>query len=599
MKKSTATALKLILAAYWSCFLIRSDSYYMPYLAVCMGGCACIFYNYSKAPQCTPKWQRYSVYILSFVLAFCVAAANYALFENVGIVYSYTLSKLNIVFRAVAMLLVLAGGMVLFGEILTTVCLLPLCNPQPEKTAGRVPIKASAVFFISWFLIAALDLGLLFLVEYPGILTNDSTNQMHQLLHITEYSNHHPFYHTQIIRLMVSIGLALFGEINAAVAVYSVFQILVLSACFAYTVYTVYQLKYSWKAAVCTLAIYLLLPYHIKFSYTMWKDVLFGAAVLLLVVGVLRVVENVGSHKRLDCALMLLGALGMTLLRSNGLAAFAASALVFALLFMKRHKKTVFAFAGVIALAIVLKYPVLSAMDIQQPDTIESLSIPLQQIARVIVDGEALTPEQEELLENVVDLEGVPENYLTYISDTMKNYVRESGNQKYISEHKSEFVKLYLQLAVEHPQEFIRAWIDQTRGYWNGGYPYWVWDEGVKANQAGIEPMVFSHGLKNVWSDYLRCFTLESSNLPLLLFVSVGFNTWVVLISAFSALVRKNYAAFFASVPTVMIIGTLLVATPVYAEFRYAYAMFCCLPFIVYTSFTTAENLDAEGANTL
>lgn len=34
MKKSTATALKLILAAYWSCFLIRSDSYYMPYLAV-------------------------------------------------------------------------------------------------------------------------------------------------------------------------------------------------------------------------------------------------------------------------------------------------------------------------------------------------------------------------------------------------------------------------------------------------------------------------------------------------------------------------------------------------------------------------------------
>lgn len=599
MKKSTATALKLILAAYWICFLIRSDSYYMPYLAVCMAGCGCMFYNYPKVAPVTLKWQKVGVHILSFVLAFCVAAANYALFENVGIVYSYTLSRLNIVFRAFAMLLVLAGGMVLFGEILTTVCLLPVSGLPPEKKARRVPIKASAVFFFSWFLIAALDLGLLFLVEYPGILTNDSTNQMHQLLHITEYSNHHPFYHTQIIRLMVSIGLALFGEINAAVALYNVFQILVLSACFAYTVYTVYQLKYSLKATVCTLAIYLLLPYHIKFSFTMWKDVLFGAAVLILVVSVLRVVENIGAHKRLDYALMLLGALGMTLLRSNGLAAFGASVLVFAVLFAKRRKKTVFAFAGVIALAIVLKYPVLSAMDIQQPDTIESLSIPLQQIARVIVDGEALTPEQEKLLGKVVDLEAVPENYLTYISDTMKNYVRESGNQEYISEHKSEFVKLYLRLGLEHPQEYIRAWVDQTRGYWNGGYPYWVWDEGVKANQVGIEPTVFSQGMKDMWSEYLRCFTMTSSNLLLLLFVSVGFNTWLVLISAFSALVRKNYAALFASVPTLMIIGTLLVATPVYAEFRYAYAMFCCLPFIVYTSFTAAENLDAEGANTL
>lgn len=599
MKKSTATVLKLILAAYWNCFLIRSDSYYMPYLAVCMAGCACMFYNYSKAAHVTPKWQRCGVHILSLLLAFCVAAANYTLFESVGIVYSYTLSKLNIVFRAISMLLVLAGGMVLFGEILTTVCLLPVCNPQSEKRARRAPIRASAVFFISWFLIAALDLSLLFLVEYPGILTNDSTNQMHQLLHITEYSNHHPFYHTQIIRLMVSIGLALFGEINAAVAVYSVFQILVLSACFAYTVCSVYQLKYSLKAAVCTLAIYLLMPYHIKFSFTMWKDVLFGAAVLLLVVSVLRVVENVGSHKHLNYALMLLGAFGMTLLRSNGLAAFAASALVFAVLFIKRHKKTVFAFAGIIALAIVLKYPVLAAMGIQQPDTIESLSIPLQQIARVIVDGETLTPEQEALLSEVVPLDGVPEHYLTYISDTMKDYVRQSGNQEYISEHKSEFVKLYLQLGLEHPQEYIRAWIDQTRGYWNGGYSYWVWDVGVKDNLAGIEPTVFSQGLKNLWSEYLRCFTMTSSNLLLLLFMSVGFNTWLVLISAFSALVRKNYAAFFASVPTVMIIGTLLLATPVYSEFRYAYAMFCCLPFIVYTSFTDAENLDAEGANTL
>lgn len=201
MKKSTATALKLILAAYWSCFLLKSDSYYAPYLAVCMAGCACMFYNYSKALQISTKWQRYGVHILSFLLAFAVAAANYRLFESVGAVCSYTLCKFNLVFRAIAMLLVLSGGKVLFGEILTTVCLLPVCNLPSEKKARRVPAKASAVFFISWILIAVLDLSLLFLVEYPGVLTNDSSNQIHQLMHFIPYSNHHPFYHTQIIHV--------------------------------------------------------------------------------------------------------------------------------------------------------------------------------------------------------------------------------------------------------------------------------------------------------------------------------------------------------------------------------------------------------------
>lgn len=317
----------------------------------------------------------------------------------------------------------------------------------------------------------------------------------------------------------------------------------------------------------------------------MWKDVFFGAAVLVFVVGAFRVFEKVGKHERINYAVMLCGAFGMTLLRSNGLIAFVATVIVFALLFRDRYKRTILAFAGIIVMAFVLKHPVLTALNVKQPDTVESLSIPIQQISRVITDGMELTSEQQELLSNMVNIEDVPDNYKSYISDPIKNLIRNYGNKDYINENKTEFIKLYVQLGLEHPREYIRAWIDQTKGYWNSGYSYWIWSQGVNDNLAGIEANVNSKTAESVLQDYLREFTASTSNPLLLLFVSIGFNTWLVLISAFSALIRKDFSALFVSVPTIMLIATLLIATPVYAEFRYAYAMFCCLPFIVYVSF--------------
>lgn len=585
MKKTGAICLKLICAAYWSCFLLKSDAYYTPYLAVAVVGCMCMVYNNVSKYTVEAKWKKVAVSTLAFVFAFCVAAANYKLFENISAVYSEVLYRFNTLFRLISMLLVLFGGIVLFGEILTSVCFLAEKHLFEEKSVKRAKISAGVVFLLSWLVIAALDLLLLFSVEYPGILTPDSTDQVHQLLHFKQYSNHHPFYHTQIIHIMISLGLRLFGNMSAATALYSVFSILVMSGCFAYTIYTIYQLKRSIKAAVLALLIYLLMPYQIKYSYTMWKDVFFGAAVLVFAVGAFRVFEKVGKHERINYAVMLCGAFGMTLLRSNGLIAFVATVIVFALLFRDRYKKTILAFAGIIVFAFVLKHPVLTALNVKQPDTVESLSIPIQQIARVITDGMELTSEQQELLSNVVKIEDVPDNYKSYISDPIKNLIRNFGNKEYINENKTEFIKLYVKLGLEHPREYIRGWIDQTKGYWNGGYSYWIWGQGVYDNLAGIEADVNSKAAEKVWQDYLRLFMAKTSNPLLLLFVSIGFNTWLVLISAFSALIRKDFSAFFVSVPTIMVIATLLIATPVYSEFRYAYAMFCCLPFIVYVSF--------------
>ena len=69
---------------------------------------------------------------------------------------------------------------------------------------------------------------------------------------------------------------------------------------------------------------------------------------------------------------------------------------------------------GTILLTLVYKGPVLNYFNVTPPDTIESLSIPAQHIARVIVDGGTLTEEQEKLLSKAVDISQIKGKHNKY-----------------------------------------------------------------------------------------------------------------------------------------------------------------------------------------
>ena len=55
---------------------------------------------------------------------------------------------------------------------------------------------------------------------------------------------------------------------------------------------------------------------------------------------------------------------------------------------------------------------------------------------------------------------------------------------------------------------------------------------------------------------------------------------------------KRNKEAFFITIPFLAVIMSLLVATPVYSEFRYAYAIFCGIPFVVAMAFV--ENVKSK-----
>ena len=174
--------------------------------------------------------------------------------------------------------------------------------------------------------------------KYPGNITPDSLKSIGQSLS-NSYSNKHPFYFTMIVKFFQVLGLKLTNNINISVVLFSVFQVVFMAACFSFIILTLYQMQISKKIIVGCLLFYTMMPYHIMYSFTMWKDVMFGGFVLLYITATFRILKNVGNYKNIDKIVLLIGGIGTCLFRSNGWFVFLLTVLCAIVLFGKTRKR--------------------------------------------------------------------------------------------------------------------------------------------------------------------------------------------------------------------------------------------------------------------
>ena len=67
----------------------------------------------------------------------------------------------------------------------------------------------------------------------------------------------------------------------------------------------------------------------------------------------------------------------------------------------------------------------------------------------------------------------------------------------------------------------------------------------------------------------------------------MGFLLWMILLLSALSLRMGRPAGALVCLPFIFLIGTLCIATPVAAEFRYAYAAFYALPLLVMSPFVS------------
>lgn len=86
---------------------------------------------------------------------------------------------------------------------------------------------------------------------------------------------------------------------------------------FAFAAMTIIESGVDKKVVLWMFAAYLLLPYRMMYSFTIWKDVLFGGFALTILVAIYRIFKEM-SEGWINYLALCVSGVGLCLFRSNG-----------------------------------------------------------------------------------------------------------------------------------------------------------------------------------------------------------------------------------------------------------------------------------------
>ncbi len=510
------------------------------------------------------KRKRVLLLIFSFVSACCMTLGNLlhisSSFDSIGKI----------------VLLGIAVGIIGWYPIWRSFAgiLYQVCRDSAELISGdskRKPRYGFLIYMIL-FIIAWLPY---FLAFYPGILSSDSISQVQQVIGEMPSSNHHPWIHTQLIGVCYRIGYAIGGTANSGVAVYSIISMLLLAAAFAKICTWLYCAGIPRITRILSIIFLALCPFNGIYSITMWKDIPFAAFIILFMVNILDITIDYLDKKSVMMHWVEFVVYGILVcvFRSNGIYVWVFTIPFLIGYFFKARKRIIILSLVVLGVVMGYKSILLPSLNVIQPDTIESLSIPVQQVACVIAKDGRIPEQAMKELEQVVDTSKVPETYHSHTSDPMKRLIRTDGNMDYIRERGLEFLQIYAEIGLRNPYYYAEAFIEQTKGYWYHKENDWIYHESfITENQIDIYrdgklPEGIVTGMEKMLKLSLNGFHA---------ICSLALFTYTLLFCIMAAAINRKQIAVY--MPLLGVILTLLIATPRYGDFRYVYPLFAALP---------------------
>lgn len=470
------------------------------------------------------------------------------------------------------------------------------CLGENRKEAGkRLGNRYAYLLFFGICLLCYLPY---FLMYFPTWLNNDAVWQLEQILGLAEPSNHHPYFHTMILKFFFMTGYRIFGTYTGGAAFYTFWQVCIMSMVFAFFLLQLYKrgTRLIWLALA--LFFYAALPANGMLTICMGKDEFFTAALLLYSWMSAEIFVRMRSAYG-AAAYFFVGFL-VCVLRSNGIFIFLGTSVILLFVVFRKRGSVGNAFlvrTGVCLASVLLCYlvyhgPVLGALHVQPPDTIEGLTMPTQHLLCAYLKGGELTEEEIGMIDAVVPVEEVGEYYNPWFFDLTKNFIRSHGNQQMIEDNKWDYFKLWFRAGLRNPLQYVVAQVRQTQGYWAyklKNYQYIYGDYFTTDNALGLDTQrkLFSYDSSLAMNQFLMNFQDFHDKVW-----SLGRNTWLLLFCLAYCIYSKR--SILIHIPYIMLLITLLLATPVYNEFRYAYGIFAAIPILFSYSFGREAGVGPE-----
>lgn len=462
-------------------------------------------------------------------------------------------------------------------------------NEEQSAVTESTPAGLNLKLMFIYAGIVFLALLPLFLINFPGTMTVDSFNQLSQARGLTPLHDHHPWVHTLIIKLFYNIGYSLSNNVTVGIAAFILAQMLLVSLGLGFTAETLASLGSGRMGAVIVIAGFILFPYHAAFTITMWKDIFFALGVLIITILLYKELVAGIRPGVADSLLFVLSSLAVCLFRHNGFYAYILCALIFAFraivnrrssdAYVGKNARTAILTLVSILICLIINGPVKSGLNVQNGDFGHELAIPLQQIARVVQLNGDISDEELEELARVNSIEYIVNNYEPGGADNMIQWLV-AGDSDYVKNNKGRFLKLYLSLGLKNPNAYIMAFIDQTKGYYTTMMPEQTAYYGILPNGDNLDNYpIFGAGVRIKINEILS--KLQDVLPVYAIFYSPGACLLILILMIGIEKVRGRRSMLLVFLPQLCLTLTVLIATPLVADLRYAYALMLSMPSLI------------------
>lgn len=462
-------------------------------------------------------------------------------------------------------------------------------NPFPAGT-GKKP---KVLFWAACFLLISLCWIPYFFIYFPGSVSPDSMACIVRAAGRASLSNQQPILYILMMKPFLLLGIA-GGNINNGIAAFLLFQLIAMAAAFAYGLYWLRKKGCPLWAVVVILLYFVLDPVFGMYAVTMWKDILFGGLMLLYILDVYDIVESRGEKLRSLRGLLWFLALNLLIsfMRNNGFYIAAVMAVVLCIYLRKDYKRLLPAFLAFLIFVPVVQGPVYRLCGVSPSPFAESVAIPLQQIGRTVAEDGTVTEEQKEYLNHLLPMDEMKQAYNPLSANNIKFH--KDFNNTFLEADKVGFFKTWAGMMLPNLKEYVKAFLMQTVGYWHVGTNNWVLYNGIGEGYNARENGVYSTDLLSgaVGRDLKQTVTYKYKQLGTVPVVSdllnIGFLFWTVALCGAALVARGRKKYFLFLLPLFLLWATLLIATPVFCEFRYMFPFAVSMPFAVASVFLPA-----------
>ena len=312
-----------------------------------------------------------------------------------------------------------------------------------------------AVMMICWLLVL--------LAVYPGFFVYDAQSELNEVM-TRNFTNHHPLLHVLLMGGTICGVHKFTGSYNVGIFCYTVIQMIVMAAVFAYILRFIRRHSTGQILPVSALIWFAVFPVNVMYVLCTTKDTLFSGALLLSIVLLFEMIESKDEKElRIKGIAYTLSVLFMILMRHNGFYALIA-AVPFIVIFAKKNRKMILISSVIAAAAAMICTALLNAAlcPNNENEHQEMLTVPIQQLARTYqADSGSFTAEEKASL-----LEILPETSLVHYTPQLSDILKLGFDNDAFDRDPGKYIKLWFDVGVKHPMSYLNAWLMTSYGYW-------------------------------------------------------------------------------------------------------------------------------------